>query len=282
MVEHKGRIIPELPGIWKRSSRHLFPAATAGGARALLISLLLLVGCGPPRVVRVPVTPENIIKANDAARDADLAFARRDYYAALIKYLEAAKLNPNSEYIYNKLGIAYSQLKYYTEATQAFTRSMGLNPKYPYPYNNLGTVYFAIADKKKAEQLFKKAVSISPNVASFHINLGQLYFEKRQFEKGMAELRKGVSLDPAILAKSEGISLTASGSQSSPTEKNYFMARFYASMGDAERAVDSLQQALNAGFSDIELIQKERDFDPIRQDQRFVAFMRTATLVAKP
>jgi tetratricopeptide (TPR) repeat protein len=248
----------------------------------LLCSLALLWACGPARIARVPVPPADIIKANELAREADVAFARRDYYAALIKYLEAGRLNPNSEYIYNKLGIAYSQLKYYTEATEAFYRSIGLNPKYPFSYNNLGTVYFATSDKKSAEKNFKKAISLAPDIASFHINLGTLYFEKRQFDKGMAELRKGLALDPAILAKSEGISLTASGAQSSPMEKNYFMARLFASMGDAERAVENLEQALNGGFSDIEAIRKEPDFDPIRQDQRFVAFMKTATLLNKP
>jgi hypothetical protein len=53
-------------------------------------------------------------------------------------------------------------------------------------------------------------------------------------------------------------------------------------MGDVERAVENLEEALNGGFSDIEAIQKEPDFDPIRQDQRFVAFMKTASLLNKP
>jgi tetratricopeptide (TPR) repeat protein len=248
----------------------------------LLCCAALLFSCGPARIVRVPVPSADVIKANELAREADLAFARKDYYAALIKYLEAGRLNPNSEYIYNKLGIAYSQLRYYTEATQAFNRSIGLNPKYAFSYNNLGTVYFAISDKRNAEKHFRKAINLSPHIASFHVNLGTLYFEKREFDKGMAELRKGLALDPAILAKSEGISLTASGAQSSPMEKNYFMARLFASMGDVERAVENLEQALNGGFSDIEAIRKEPDFDPIRQDQRFVAFMKTATLLNKP
>ena len=122
----------------------------------LCVLSLLLSGCALPRVVRVPVPAEDIIKANECARDADLAFARRDFYASLIKYLEAAKPNPNSEFIQNKLGITYSQLKYYTEATNAFQRSIGLNPKYPYSYNNLGTVHFATGEKKEAEKLFKR------------------------------------------------------------------------------------------------------------------------------
>ena len=93
---------------------------------------------------------------------------------------------------------------------------------------------------------------------------------------------KGLAIDPSVLGKSEGISLAAAGAQISPTERAYFLARLFASMGDAERAVESLKQALNSGFSDIHAIRKEPDFDPIREDQRFLAFMKTATLIAKP
>jgi hypothetical protein len=59
------------------------------------------------------------------------------------------------------------------------------------------------------------------------------------------------------------------------------MARVYASMGDVDRAVDNLQQALNSGFTDIDAIRREPDFDKIRQETRFVAFMQQASLITK-
>ncbi len=246
-----------------------------------LVVSLAFTGCPHP-VVRVNVTPENVIRANQIALDADLAFTRKDFYAALIKYLEAGRLNPNSHYIQNKIGIAYSQLKYYQEAADAFLRSIGLSPKYEFAYNNLGTVYFAADDKKRAERYFKKAISINGNVASFHINLGTLYFEKKKFDKGMAEWRKGLAIDPGIMSKSEGISLAAAGRRVNLGEKSYFIARLYASQGDVDHAVESLKQALAAGFTNIEAIRNERDFDPIRQEEKFLAFMKTAEVLAKP
>ncbi len=242
---------------------------------------LAFTGCPPP-VVHVNVPPENIIRANQVALEADLSFARKDYYAALIKYLEAGRLNPNSHYIQNKIGIAYSQLKYYPEATAAFLRSIGLNPKYEYAYNNLGTVYFASDDKKKAERYFRKAISINGKVASFHINLGTLYFEKKKFDKGMAEWKKGLEIDPGIMGKSEGISLAAAGKHVNQGEKSYFMARLFASQGDVDQAVENLKQALAAGFTNIDAIRTERDFDPIRQEEKFLTFMKTAQILAKP
>ncbi len=258
--------------------------SSAFTAVAAALLALLAASCfgGNRRVVRIPVPAENILRANEVAKEADLYFARRDYYAALIKYLEASRLNPNSEYIYNKVGITYSQLKFYTEAIAAFGRCIGLNPKYPYPYNNMGSVYFAIGDKKKAEKYFKKALDLNPKVASFHVNLGSLYFEKKQYDKGLAALKAGLALDPNIMNRSEAISLSASGTQVSSTEKNYRMARLFASIGDAQRAIDSLQLAVNAGFTDLDAIIKEPDFDPIRKDPRFQDFMKNMALMLKP
>jgi tetratricopeptide (TPR) repeat protein len=249
-------------------------------AAHLAAAFLTLAGCAP-HLVRIPVESADIIRANDAAREGDLSFARKDFYAALIKYLEASRSNPNSEYIQNKLGITYSQLKYYREATDAFNRSIALNPKYAYSYNNLGSVYFAVDDKKKAERLFKKAIGLNPNVASFHINLGSLYFERKKLAKGIAEWRSGIALDPEILQRSEGVSLVAAGTRGSKSDRNYYQARLFASMGDADRAVRSLEEAISAGFSNIEAIEKERDFDPIRQHERFQAFMKTAVLLTR-
>lgn len=250
-----------------------------GASLVLLLSGLLL-GCRPA-VVRVKVSSEDLMRANVATGEGDIAFARKDYYSALIKFLEAGRLNPNSEYIFNKLGITYSRLRFYPQAIAAFNISIGLNSKYSYSYNNLGSVYFADNNRRKAESCFRKAISLKNDEASFHINLGTLLFENRKYENGLQELRKGLALDPDILKKSEGSSLVAAISQKNTAEKNYFMARFYASQGDTDRAVENLQLALTNGFTNLDAIRTEKDFDPIRKQEKFVAFMKYAAQVLK-
>ena len=249
---------------------------------ALTLSLLgVAAGCRLA-AVRVPaVSPEDIKLSIETANEGDIAFARKDHYAALIKYLEACRLNPNSEYLYNKLGITYSRLKFYPQAVDAFSRSISLNPKYAYSYNNMGSVYFADANKKKAESYFRKAISLKNDEASFHINLGTLLWEKKNYEKGLLELRKGLSLDPDILKRSEGYGLVATTTQKSTWEKYYFSARLFASLGEADRAVENLMQALGTGFTNLEALRTEHDFDSIRQDEKFVAFMKYAANLLK-
>jgi len=237
-------------------------------------------GC-KPAVVRVPVTAEDVIRANTICSEGDIAFARKDYYAGLIKYLEAGRLNPNSEYIFNKIGITYSRLHLYPDAITAFTHSIGLNPKFSYSYNNLGSVYFADNNKKKAEECFHRAIALKNDEASFHINLGTLLFERKNYEKGLLELRKGLALDPDIMRRSENGSLVAAISQQNTAEKSYFMARFYATMGNVDRAIESLRQALADGFTNLEALRTEKDFDAIRKDEKFLAFMQYAAQVIK-
>ncbi len=256
-----------------------FTLRVTGTSLALLLFALIL-GCRPA-VVRVQVSSEDLMRANIAAGEGDLLFARKDYYAALIKFLEAGRLNPNSEYIFNKLGITYSRLRFYTQAIAAFNHSIGLNPKYAYSYNNIGSVYFADNNKRKAEACFRKAISLKNDEASFHVNLGTLLFESRQYEDGLQELRKGLALDPDIIKKSEGTGLVAAISQKNTAEKNYFMARFYASQGDTDRAVENLQLALTNGFTNLDAIRTEKDFDPIRKQEKFIAFMKYAAQVLK-
>jgi len=247
----------------------------------LLIAFFLYAGCAA-KTVAVKVSEGDALQANEAARDADLAFLRKDYYAALIKYLQSTRLNPNNDYVMNKLGITYSQLRYFPEALDAFKRAIAINPKFAHPYNNLGSIYFAQENYKMAERCFIKAISINPKDATFHLNLGRLYLEKRKREKGLAELRKAVSLDPLVLEKQGNITIAAVANRSSSSDASYSMARIYGLVGDAARAVESLQQALNEGFTNIAAIEKEPDFDPIRDNELFVAFMKTASLMLKP
>jgi tetratricopeptide (TPR) repeat protein len=246
------------------------------------IALIFLAICislsGCRKDVRVHASQEDIGKANAAAQEGDIAFNRKDFYAALIKYLDSIRLNSNNAYVYNRLGIAYSQLKYYQEASNAFLRSIELNPKYAYSYNNLGSVYFAQKNMKKAEKYFKKALSLKHDEASFHMNMGSLHLEKKRPDKAMEEWRKGLALDPNVLRNS---SISLIGASSATAERRYFMARLMASSGEVEMAIDGLKQAILEGFNDIESIRKEPDFDRIRDDKRFVEFMENAGLLIK-
>lgn len=250
-------------------------------ATATRIALLLLLfataiaGCAP-RIARVNVSPEDLVKANNYVREGHEAYRSGDYYAALIKYLTAGELNPNSGYIRNYIGVAYLRLKYYDRAVEAFQASITLNPKYPSSVNNLGSAFFANGDYKKAEKYFKKAIKMKTDDASFHLNLGTLYFEMKKPEKALREWRTSLALDPDALSRENPLNVSISGEGIAPKDRFYFSARIYAAAGNVPKIIESLEKALLNGFSDIEAIRTNPDFDPFRKDERFVKFMEAA------
>jgi tetratricopeptide (TPR) repeat protein len=244
-------------------------------ALSLIVSAIFSFGCAD-KTVRVAVSKEDVAMANATSLEGDAAFNSKDYYPALIKYLEAVRLNPNSELMWNRLGIIYSKLKYYQEAAAAFQRAIQLNSKYVYPVNNLGSVYFAKKELKKAEKNFRKAIRMNNKEASFHMNLGALYFEKKKPEKALAEWRKGFALNPDIFDNSNVVNLSISGENSTSKEKAFLFARIHALAGNAPKAIQNLEEAVLNGFADINSIYKNPDFDPIRNDERFIEFMKKA------
>jgi len=242
-------------------------------ASLILAAGILLAGC-THQAVRVVVPETDMLRANEAAQEADIASSRKEPYAALIKYLEASRLNPNNENIFNRLGIIYAQLNLYDQSRAAFQRAIEINPKFPYAYNNLGSVFFLQRNLRKSEKYFRKAASLKENEASFHVNLGSLYIETKKSNKAMAEWHKAVTLDPEALTKSSAVSLVGSG-RSSPMERSFYVARLFASAGNVESAIESLKQAIGNGFTNIKAIETLPDFNPVRRDERFVKFMKS-------
>ena len=244
---------------------------------ALLLIILSVgaIGCGP-KIARVEVSPEDMIKANEHVKEGIEAHKNKDYYAALIQYLMAAELNPNSEFISNYVGITYLQLDYYDKAIEAFQRSVGLNSKYSSAINNLGSVYFAKKNYKKAEKYFKKAIKMKKDDASYHMNLGSLYFEMKKPDKAFREWRTSLSLDPEILSRNNAANVSISGGDIQPKDRYYFMARVYAVAANVPKTIESLENALMNGFTDIKALQENPDFDTIRKDERFINFLEDA------
>jgi tetratricopeptide (TPR) repeat protein len=233
------------------------------------------------KTIHIPISEKDIQLAKEAQRDGDTAFSNKDYYAALIKYLKAVRYNPDDAYLNNSLGIAYAQMKYYDDARKCFERTIRLNPTLSFGFNNLGSVYFLQKKLKKAEVNFKKAIGLDANEASFHINLGSVYLEKKKLPKALSEWRQALSLDPQAFSKSNAVNLRGAG-RSSPGERSYLIAALYASEKKVNLAIDLLKQAFADGFSDIEAIEKNSNFNPIRQDPLFIEFSKNMSQFIKP
>jgi tetratricopeptide (TPR) repeat protein len=248
---------------------------------AVVVSALVAAGCS---VKSVRVTPSHgqVVTSNALTSEGDEAYLNGEHYHALIHYLEAGRVNPGSPYVQNKLGLAYAGLKYFDDAGRAFERATQIHPRFASAHNNLGSIQLAKGDYREAEKHFKAAIRLNPNMASYHLNMAFVCFEKGKGGEALALWKKAVSLDPDVMTGwadpkpgAECVAVSAASGRPAAA-RNYYLARVYASTGDVDRCLGKLKEALDGGFSDVDSLTREPDFESVRQDPRFQAIVKSA------
>ena len=73
----------------------------------------LITACGLKRIEKLPVPPEDRIRAIRFLAEGDELLRDEKEHLAMVKYLEATRLNPYDERAFNKLAIAYIRLGMY-------------------------------------------------------------------------------------------------------------------------------------------------------------------------
>jgi len=198
-----------------------------------------------------------------------LALAGQAHFS-LLKYLEASRLNPYHEVIFNKLAIAYSRLSQFRQAGEAIDRSIRLEPKYAFAHNTRGIIHLANEFTQSAINSFKDAITLRPKEANFYVNLGHAYLRHNKYEEGLRTYRTALQLDPEILGKSDVIELSYQDRQEASSERFYQMARIFAELGDKEVCLDYLGKALSAGFSDGHRLLGDTAFEQLYEDAEFI------------
>lgn len=235
------------------------------------LALLFLISCsGIKRIPKVKVAPDKVVQSYRLVAEGDKLLAERKDHLALLKYLEAADLNPYHEVIFNKLAITYSKLLQYPQARKAVERAIGLEPKYAFAHNTLGIVELAEQDPKGATRAFNTAIDLKPNVASFYVNLGHTYMERHKFEEARGVYRKALEIDPKVFTDTDTMELSFPEDRKPDPERPYQMAVFFADAGDKAACMHYLSKAFAAGFSDGKRVADEEAFEKFRQDEDFI------------
>lgn len=88
--------------------------------------------------------------------------------------LENEKLLVSDYRYYSLLGVSLMELGKYSEANDAFKKSLKINPLSSQTYNNLGVLYKRLLNPEEAKKYFKKALSIDENNNEARKNLENL------------------------------------------------------------------------------------------------------------
>jgi TolB-like protein len=222
--------------------------------------------------------PDNLTKAMEAA-------------------LKATLYDPNSAEGYAALALAYLHKRQLDEAVAACAKSIELNPELYLGYRSLGRVYHLMDRDEEAITMFEHSAMLKPSDYGGIGILGSLLRGVGRGEEYREHTRKlleffprhllqypddvhartfyAVTLVDAGLAsdarrEADGVLHTDSGDPLAL----YNIGCCFSKLGDTERAIQSLQRAIAAGFVNYEWIKRDSDFDPIRTHPGYIDLMK--------
>jgi tetratricopeptide (TPR) repeat protein len=214
------------------------------------------------------MTAEELDEAGDRMRSS------KDYLSALDCYREAVRKRPAAGY-YNKIAISELMLRHTVEAEKAARKAVRKDKTMAEAWNNLGVAYYMHHQLGDSIRTYERAISLNPSSASFHNNLAAARMDSGQFERGMAEYRRAFALDPGFFERSSESGISARmGSPQDRAQFSFVMARLFASIGEPERALHFLRSAMEEGYPKIDDVYRDKDFEPMRNDERFLALMK--------
>lgn len=191
-------------------------------------------------------------------------------------YQRAIEAHPNSPYAYNSLGTFYLRREQYGKAVQMFQKVIALAPESYGAYVNLGATYNNMGEYGNSIEPLKKSISIRPSYAGY-VNLGVAYAGLKRFTDEAAAYEEAIRLDPhefiiwgnlgearyysghkeqAMAAYRKAIELAGEERKVNPHDPDVLsnLANYYSILGDRDRALSYLQQALQYGHNDKDVL----------------------------
>lgn len=146
----------------------------------------------------------------------------------LKKLLEAARLDPENEKIYQQIALAFRGLGDYPLSLKYFRKALELKSDFPEAVNNMGTVYLLMGDWPKAITCFKAAVADmkyeTPQYA--YNNMGLAYFKMGDDKRAIENYETALRLSRSYVA----VYLN--------------LARLYEKKGDVKEAEANYREAI--------------------------------------
>jgi tetratricopeptide (TPR) repeat protein len=231
-----------------------------------------------PPLLRTIDPPAPDATAADLEARAEQLRASKLYLDALDYYRAALAKEPNSASLLNKIGITNLMMQRNRQAKKFFDQSIKADRKYADAYNNRGVALYEEQRYGAAIKDYRRAIAIDDTSASFYSNLGAAFFAKKEFDPAAVAYQHAMELDPEVFERTSRAGVQAQ--LPSPGDRARYdvtVAKLYAKMGYADRSLEYLKKALEAGYKDFNSVYKAAEFAELRKDKRF-----TELMAAKP
>ncbi|MCX6132881.1 MAG: protein kinase [Ignavibacteriales bacterium] len=190
-------------------------------------------------------------------------FHKKSVEDALAASQRAIELDPNNFVGYWILGRIYHTTDRDHEAVELFKKVITLNPDFYTAYGDLKVAYGRIGDKERghetmlqAIQVFRRFLPQHPDDARAHMYFANALVQEGERDEAKAEAAKALELSPG------------------DPNMLYNAACFYALLNELKLAIETLKNAITAGYQHYEWIQRDSDLNSIRQEPEYVELMK--------
>jgi Tfp pilus assembly protein PilF len=199
----------------------------------------------------------------------DVFMAKKEFGEAAGAYEALIESEPKNAQLLNKAAIAYQELGNLNRSERFYRRSIKADKNFASPINNLGTVEYEKKHYSKAIVLYKKALVLKMQTSTIYSNLGYAYFANKQYPEAMATFDKALAMDPELFERKSGYgTIIQQRTTTDPGLFNFFVAKSYAAMGDAERAAHFLKLARDDGYKNFLSAETDPAFAKVIKDPR--------------
>ena len=174
------------------------------------------------------------------------------------------RLDPLSSHMNAHLGAAYLRAGRFDDAVTQLKKTIALDPNYMRAYLFLGVVYESQKLYPKAIAALKKAVSLAGETLEGQAKLARVLIESGDKKEGLLMLKR--------------LEIEAQRRFVSPVE----LASIYTALGDHEKALTLLENALQQHNVRLLFIHQGHEFDPLRSEPRFTRILQAVGAPAAP
>lgn len=120
------------------------------------------------------------------------------------------------------LGLCFSDMNYYGDAIEAYTRMISMSIADSTAYSNLAQIYTNIGEDQKALECYDNAIYFDPENPYAYNNLASYYFKKFEFEPAIENAMKSLELNGNMYQASTLLAIVYSLQDKKAEAEKYF------------------------------------------------------------
>lgn len=256
--------------------------------------LLGVYGAAPPRVImpKAKQAAERALEIDDHLADPHASLGAYhcwytwDWTAAENEFKRAIELNPSYTNGYHWYGSIFLLARNrFDEALEVETKALELEPMTMVIRASFIWINYQARRYEKSIAYGKEVVEIDPNFALGRFYYGLSLAQMHRYDEAIEQLTKALELSTggALIKGALGNVYAVAGYwesaekilgelQSFPTNRDvspFFLALIYAGLGDAERALQMLEDTVEERYCWASYLKSEPAFDGLRKEKRF-------------